>query len=134
MNEPIPVAEARAYMIETNAEGAPRKLERTVEVALSEGFRDALELDKPVPLYAAPVRVRDPYAPASEWRVYDRPANIPEGQYAARRWVEKDMDMAPTQVFMLAPTLDELHEIMPAGLEVYPRRSDDHTGLLETWR
>lgn len=66
--------------------------------------------------------------PLSIWVVYDNPTDYP-GRFVARKWKG---DTATPELH-LADTLDELRQLLPAGLCRLPRFAIDDPKIVETW-
>jgi hypothetical protein len=66
--------------------------------------------------------------------IYDHPADCP-GDWVARLFLTGSGMSEPmaTNIVLRAKTLDELREMLPAGLHRLPRQAGDMPSIVETW-
>ncbi|OYW56836.1 MAG: hypothetical protein B7Y80_01765 [Hyphomicrobium sp. 32-62-53] len=65
------------------------------------------------------------------WTLYERPLDYP-GHYVARMFVTIPSPVA-TQFAIVADTLEELRQALPAGLLRLDRQPADEPQIVETW-
>jgi hypothetical protein len=68
----------------------------------------------------------------SVWTVYDNPADYP-GLFVARRSEARAGMVLHTHEVLVAKTLQELREQIPAGLFCTPRDPSDEPQIVECW-
>jgi hypothetical protein len=66
------------------------------------------------------------------WTIYDHPRDYPDC-FVARRWITKGYDVIATADTFTAATLDEVRALLPPGLIVFPRCSNDDPVIVEVW-
>lgn len=66
------------------------------------------------------------------WTVYDRPADFPSSA-VARHWLVGPDGAASSDGLLIAPSLDLLRAMLPAGMVVIPRDERDDPAIVETW-
>jgi hypothetical protein len=66
------------------------------------------------------------------WTIYDHPKDQPD-QFVARLWLVGDGKLTPTNEMFVADTIEELHRLLPSGLNMIPRSPDDDPVIVETW-
>lgn len=68
----------------------------------------------------------------SMWTVYDSPADLP-GMFVARRFDIAAGEAVATDVYVFAPTLAWVRDLIPQGLHCMPRDESDEPQIVETW-
>lgn len=66
------------------------------------------------------------------WTVYDRPADYPSSA-VARRWIVDAAGLSYTDAIVVAPTVDLVRALIPAGMVAIPRHEKDDPVIVETW-
>ncbi len=64
--------------------------------------------------------------------VYKNPADYPD-KYVARLWDVKRPSAKPTDMVVLADTLEEVRSIKPEWMAITPRQEADDPVIIETW-
>jgi hypothetical protein len=70
--------------------------------------------------------------PVAGWTVYDHPSDYPDG-FVARRWIATTHAVLPTGEMFVADTLNEIRDLLPPGLTMFPRMEEDDPVILEVW-
>ncbi|RQP58001.1 hypothetical protein DF159_20880 [Burkholderia ubonensis] len=66
------------------------------------------------------------------WTIYERPRDYPHS-FIARRWTIEGGAAVPCEVAVVAPTLEDVRELLPPGLVRMERNDQDEPQIVETW-
>ncbi|MBD3941975.1 hypothetical protein IF188_09735 [Microbacterium sp. NEAU-LLC] len=66
------------------------------------------------------------------WTVYDRPADYPSSA-VARLWTVDAAGLSYTEGILIAPSIEALRAMLPAGLVMIPRSDEDDPVIVESW-
>lgn len=67
----------------------------------------------------------------SIWTVYEQPTDYPD-KFVARRWVTAPLP-CPTSDVLVADDLDSIRALLPRGLTMLPRQTNDDQAIVESW-
>lgn len=69
----------------------------------------------------------------SMWTVYKRPSDYPRDFVARRFIIQRGGKHAATDDVVIAPTIEEVRELIPPGLFRLDRMPEDDANIVEVW-